>query len=383
MLGSTAHTMKSIILAAGEGSRLRPYTADKPKPMVRAVNKPILQHCVEALVANGIRDITLVAGYHREKIQSYFADGKRFHANIRYAFQDALTGTARALATAPRPDGPFLLLGGDNVVDASLIKAALDAPAPAIVVHRSTRPNRYGVATLDGERLAQIVEKPQNPRSEWVNTGVYALTPEFHDRAVQLAEAGAAGIPDLLQQAILDGVKIRAVKSDALWSDAVYPWDLLRAHADILHAQPARTTALTGAHIEPPVLLGNDVAVGLGSTLGAGTCVGDNVVIGPNCVLENCVLYDDVQLGAGSVLRNTIVGAGTRIGPRFTAISGPCDVKLADGWHHLDDFGSVVGEDARIGGVVTLTPGSVVGNGAIVHHGRTIQGFMEDRSIAQ
>lgn len=374
--------MRAIILAAGEGSRLRPYTADKPKPMVRATNKPILQHCVDALVANNIRDITIVAGYHREKIQSYFADGKKFGANITYAFQDALTGTARALATAPRPDAPFLVLGGDNVVDASLIKAALDAPAPAIVVHRSTRPHRYGVTTLDGDKLTQIVEKPAHPKSEWVNTGVYSLTPEFHDRAVALAESGA-GIPDILQQAIHEGVRIRAVKSDALWSDAVYPWDLLRVHADLLHANPGKPPVLAGAHVEPPVLLGHDVAVGLGTTLGAGTCIGNNVVIGPNCVLENCVVYDDVQIGAGSVLRNSILGAGTRIGPRFTSISGPCDVKLADGWHHLEDFGSVVGEDARIGGVVTLTPGSVVGNAATIHHGRTIQGFMEDRSVAQ
>lgn len=374
--------MRATILAAGEGSRLRPYTADKPKPMVRAANKPILQHCVEALVANGVRDITLVAGYHREKIQSYFGDGKKLGATIRYAFQDALTGTARALATAPRPDGPFLVLGGDNVVDASLIKAAIDARSPAIVVHRSSRPQGYGVATLDGDKLAQIVEKPAHPRSEWVNTGVYSLTPEFHDRASQLAEGGGAGIPDVLQRAIQEGATIRAVKSDALWSDAVYPWDLLRVHADVLHASEAHAPMLAGAHVEPPVLLGSDVAVGLGSTLGAGTCIGNNVVIGPNCVLENCVLYDDVQIGAGSVLRNTIVGAGTRVGPRFTGISGPCDVKLADGWHHLDDFGSVIGEDARIGGAVTLTPGTIVGNGCTVHHGKTIQGFMDDRSVA-
>lgn len=375
--------MHAIVLAAGEGSRLRPFTADKPKPMVRAANKPILQHVIESLVANDVRDITLVAGYHREKIQSYFADGRKLSARITYAFQDPLTGTARALATAPKPAQPFLVLGGDNVVDASLIKSALDASAPAIVVHRSTSPQRYGVATLDGDRLAQIVEKPHQPRSEWVNTGVYSLTPEFHDRASALADAASAGIPDLLQQAILEGSRIRAVKSDALWSDAVYPWDLLRVHADLLHTQPAAPPSIPGVHVEPPVLLAPDAQVAAGSTLGAGTCIGANVVIGPNSVLENCVIYDDVQIGAGSILRNTIVGAGTRIGPRFTAISGPCDVKLADGWHHLDDFGSVLGEDARIGGAVTASPGAVVGNGTTVHHRLHIQGFMEDRSIVR
>lgn len=374
--------MRAILLAAGEGSRLRPYTADKPKPMVRAANKPILQHVIEGLVGNGVTDITLVAGYHREKVQSYFSDGRKLGASITYAFQDALTGTARALATAPRPREPFLVLGGDNVVDASLIKAALEAPAPSIVVHKSDRPQRYGVATLDGDRLAQIVEKPLHPRSEWVNTGVYSLTPEFHDRAVALSDAPNAGIPDILQQVIVDGVKIRAVKSDALWADAVYPWDLLRVHAALLHAHPQRQPVPPGVHLEPPVLLGADTNVAPGTTLAAGTCIGNNVVIGPNCVLENCVVYDDVQIGAGSILRNTVVGAGTRVGPRLTAISGSADVRLADGWHHLDDFGSVIGEDARLGGAVTLAPGSVIGNGSTIRHGRTIQGFMEDRSVA-
>lgn len=370
----------ALILAAGEGSRLRPFTADKPKPMVRAANKPILQHVVESLTQNGIRDIVIVAGYHREKIQSYFADGRKFNARISYAFQDALTGTARALATAPRPNGPFLVLGGDNVVDPALIKAALDAPAPALVVHRSERPHRYGVVTLEGDRLAQIVEKPEQPRSEWVNTGVYSLTPEFHDRATALAEAGGVGIPDLLQQALHDGERVAAIRSSALWSDAVYPWDLLRVHADVLHARGEAPPSLPGVHVERPVLLGRDAQVSPGTTLAAGTCIGDNVVIGPNCVLENCVVYDDVQIGAASVLRNVIVGAGTRIGPRFTAISGPCDIKLGDGWHALSDFGCVIGEDARIGGVVTATPGTIVGNGVTVLHDRTIQGFINDRS---
>ena len=87
-------TTRAIVLAAGEGSRLRPFTANKPKPMVRAANKPILQYGMEALAANGIRDITIVVGYHREKIQAYFGDGGKLGVRITYAFQDSLRGTA-------------------------------------------------------------------------------------------------------------------------------------------------------------------------------------------------------------------------------------------------------------------------------------------------
>ncbi|MFA5861480.1 MAG: sugar phosphate nucleotidyltransferase [Candidatus Thermoplasmatota archaeon] len=377
--------MRGVILSAGEGSRLRPFTSDKPKPMVCAANKPIMQHAVEALVANGIKDIVIVAGYHRERIQSHFGDGKKFGARVTYAFQDVLSSTARALATAPAPREPFLVLSGDNVVDAALVKSLLGAPGagPALAIHRSDHPHRYGVITLDGSRVQAVVEKPRDPQSEWVNTGVYRLTPEFHARATKATEQPfehPPGLPDLLQAAIDEGVRVEAVKTDALWSDAVYPWDLLRVHADILRNGRTSQPVFPGVHVEQPVLVGEGASIGPGTILNVGTCIGNNVNIGPNCVLENCVIYDDVQIGASSILRNTIIGEGTRIAPRFTAISDACDIRTTDGWHHLDDFGSIIGEDARIGGNVVLLPGTVLGNRARVAHAKTVHGNIEDNA---
>lgn len=371
--------MKAIILAAGEGSRLRPFTADKPKPMVRAANNPILEHAVEALVESGISDIAIVAGYHREKVQSYFGDGKRLGAAITYAFQDNRTGTASGLATAARPSEPFLLLGGDNLIDTALVQAALKAPGngPAIVVHRSDRPQRYGVVRMDGDRVERIVEKPAQPESDWVNTGIYRLTPEFHERA-KVHPLG--GIPDLLQEAIERGTRVVAVRSDGLWADAVYPWDLLHVNALALTRAPA-TQSLPGSHVERHVLVGEDSTIGQSAFLGSGTCIGRNVEIGPNAVLENSIIYDDVQVGAGAILRNTIVGEGSRIGPRFTAISGPATVRSPDGHHDLPEIGAIIGEDTRIGGAVTLHPGSILGNRVRVAHGKTVSGPVEDGAI--
>lgn len=375
--------MRAIILAAGEGSRLRPFTVTKPKPMVRAANKPIAQHVVEALVANGVKDVTFVLGYQRAKVQSYFGDGAKLGARVSYAFQDALVGTAAALATAPRPDGPVLVLGGDNVVDANLIKSVLSAPgdAPVLAVHRSQNPSRYGVVSLDGARVDRIVEKPAVPRSEWVNTGVYRLTPAFYDRIVASAERGITGIPEALQAAIEDGQRVEAVRSSDLWSDAVYPWDLLRVHGELLRHRLPQNVKTPGVHVDAGVLLGDEVTLGPGTVLGAGTCIGNNVEIHPNCVLENCVVYDDVSIGAGSVLRNTIVGEGAHLGARVTAISGACHVRTTDGWHGLDDFGGVIGEDSRIGGAVTLLPGTVLANKVRVGHGRQVHGTIDEGAV--
>lgn len=371
--------IRAILLSAGEGSRLRPFTADKPKPMVRAANKPILEHAIEGLVASGVTDITVVAGYHREKVQSHFGDGRRFGATIRYAFQDNRTGTANALATAAPPTEPFLVLGGDNLIDHTLVQAALNAPGsgPAIVVHRSERPQRYGVVRLDGERVERIVEKPDQPESDWVNTGIYRLTPEFHERAKTHA---LGGIPDLLQETIHAGGRVVGVRNEGLWADAVYPWDLLHVNALALrHA--ALTTAIPGVTLERHVLVGEEAAIGERSVLGSGTCIGRNVEIGPGALIENSIIYDDVQIGAGAILRNTIVGEGTRIGPRFTAISGPATVRSPDGHHDLPEIGAMIGEDARIGGAVTVLPGTILGNRTRVSHGKTVSGPIEDGSL--
>lgn len=375
--------MRAILLAAGEGSRLRPFTIDKPKPMIRAANKPIAQYAVEALVANGVKDITFVLGYQRAKVQTYFGDGRKLGARITYAFQEALVGTAAALALAPPPGEPFLVLGGDNVVDASVIKSILSAPGegPAMVVHQSSDPSRYGVVTLDGTRVERIVEKPAAPRSEWVNTGVYRFPAAFHDRVRRLAHAGVMGIPDVLQTAIAEGEHVEAVKSGDLWVDAVYPWDLLKVHALLLRDRLGTRPEIPNVHADMGVLVGQDVSIGPGTVLGAGTCIGDNVEVGANCVLENCVVYDHVQIGPGTILKNTIVGEGTHIGPRVTSLSGPCEVRLADGWHQLEDFGSIIGEDAHIGGTATFMPGAFVGNRAKVAPGRQVAGSMEDGSL--
>ncbi|MDD1747358.1 MAG: nucleotidyltransferase family protein, partial [Methanomassiliicoccales archaeon] len=89
--------MKAVVLAAGEGTRLRPFTNSRPKVMIPVANKPILHFVVKALVDSGVKDIVLVVGYKRERIMSYFGDGKAFGANIHYVVQEKQLGTAHAL----------------------------------------------------------------------------------------------------------------------------------------------------------------------------------------------------------------------------------------------------------------------------------------------
>ncbi|MHB8584595.1 MAG: sugar phosphate nucleotidyltransferase [Thermoplasmatota archaeon] len=361
--------MKAILLAAGEGSRLRPLTATLPKPMIRVANKPILQYAVEALVANGIRDLVFVVGYHREKVQSFFEDGKRFGCKISYVFQDALLGTAHALAQADFGRGPVIALGGDNVVDAQLLKDLLRTQKEhpddvALVAKTSDNPSKYGVLATEGDRVLKIVEKPLfSAESEIVNTGVYALPASFEERARNAVKVGTLGITDILSAHIAQRGTVRAARSDGMWMDAVYPWDLLTMNSELLADATAPKVANLArtAEIVSPLRVGAESSIGPQATILPTTCIGDNVAIGPGCVLENCIVMDDVQIGPGAIIKNSIIGEGVRIGARFTALSGPCEARVADGYHALLDFGCVLGPDAAIEGAVTLEPGVLVG----------------------
>src|SRR5207248_880931 len=118
--------MKAVILAAGEGARMGPFTASVPKVMIPVGNRPLLESAIQALVENGVRDLVLVVGYRRERIQSHFQDGKAFHARITYVTQTKQLGTAHAVAEArPHLDGPFLVLNGSNLVDGRFVEDLL------------------------------------------------------------------------------------------------------------------------------------------------------------------------------------------------------------------------------------------------------------------
>lgn len=381
--------MHAILLAAGEGSRLRPLTATQPKPMIRVAGKPVMQYAIEALAENGIRELTLVVGYQREKVQSYFEDGKRFGCRISYVFQDALLGTGHALAQVDAKNEDVIVLGADNIVDGRLVKDILSARAArpgdvTLVAKASDNPSKYGVLVLEGTKVLHIEEKPSVSSSEFVNTGVYALPGRFAAVLRREVRAGTLGLTQVLDTYIRGGGQVHAVRSQGTWMDAVYPWDLLDINAHLLadertlppEPNVARTSEILGpVHMEP------DTTVGPQATILPSTVLGQNVTVGAGAILENCVVFDDVQIGPGAILRNSIVGEGVRIGPRFTALSGACEVRVADGYHAVGDFGCVIGPDTVIGGSVTVEPGILVGTRARVGSGAVLRRNVENDAL--
>src|SRR3990172_4459959 len=189
---------QAVILAAGEGQRLRPFTVTKPKTMISIADKPILQYVVEALAKNGIRNIVIVGGYRREQVFNYRGNGEKFGVRITYITQEKQLGTAHALMQAREVvENEFLVLPGDNLIEANTIAQFVKMQPQAMLVKKVENTARYGVVTTEGDIVRDITEKPRETDCDIINTGIYAFSRQIFD----FIDAELA-IPDVINNMI-------------------------------------------------------------------------------------------------------------------------------------------------------------------------------------
>lgn len=220
--------MQAVILAAGEGRRLRPLTHDLPKPLVPIGAKPILEYSI-SILPPAIDEVILVVGYFGEKIKEYF--GASFGGkSIKYAHQPELKGTADALGRA-KPflrNGHFLMLYGDDLYHPEDLENCVKQNAPAVLVKESKNPERFGVCLIDDNGcLKEILEKQENPPSNLVNIGVYLLNHEIFDIPMMMLPNGEYNLA-LQIGAWAKRRRIRVVKARFLHPIG-YPEDVIRA----------------------------------------------------------------------------------------------------------------------------------------------------------
>lgn len=378
--------MHAVILAAGEGMRLRPLTRTRPKPMVPIANRPLLEYVLEAVADAGIEDVVLVVGYKRERIQSHFGDGNDWEVDITYAVQDKQLGTGHAVAQAePYVDDDFVVLNGDRIIDSALVSRIADAstPTPAVAIRRSETPSAYGVIDLDGDRVVSIDEKPQGrtPTSDLINAGVYKFSPSVFDAIRAIDTVGESPITAALDRLAAEG-SVQAVRYNGRWLDVSVPWNLLSVNASVLDETGGHVDDSAVVHdsatVAGPVDIDSDAHVHPNATLLAGTSLGANAEIGANAVVSNTVVLPDATVEAGAVLHDCIVGSNSVVGANGTVSGGVSTVALAGELYESVRLGAVVGDNVHVGGGVTLAPGTIVGNDARVHEGTTLDGYVED-----
>ncbi|MFC1988302.1 bifunctional sugar-1-phosphate nucleotidylyltransferase/acetyltransferase [Chloroflexota bacterium] len=386
---------QAVILAAGEGQRLRPFTVNRPKTMLSIADKPILQYIVEALAQNGVRNIIIVVGYRREQVFDYMGDGEQFGVQIAYITQERQLGTAHALMLAKDAvDDDFLVLPGDNLIDAGTIARFVTIKPTAILVKKVESTDRYGVVNIERETVRGIKEKPKEAESGIINTGIYALNREIFDII-----GDELNIPDVLNNMIDQGHTINAQGMDGTWLDVVYPWDMLKLNDAILRRIPVSlggtieagasikglvsigkdTVIRSGCYIAGPVVIGKNCDIGPNVCILPATSIGDNVVISPFSEIENSVVGDDVRIGPASIIQESVIDESCVIQGRFTACSDEVDVRV-NGEHHLVTVGAMLGIGCKLNNSVTAQPGVIVGNYSQIQAMKLISGQLPDKS---
>jgi UDP-N-acetylglucosamine diphosphorylase/glucosamine-1-phosphate N-acetyltransferase len=387
---------QAIVLTAGEGQRLRPFTVTRPKAMLSIADKPILQYVVEALAQNGIRNIVFVVGYRKEQVYDYMGAGERFGVDITYVTQETQLGTAHALLQAKEvAEAEFLVLAGDNLIEADTISSFIQAGPEAVLVKRVDNPMGYGVVNIERGEVKDIVEKPKEAGSNIVNTGIYAFTTEVFKFAESVLD-----IPDAMNNMIAEGHIINALETDGTWLDVVYPWDILSLNDAVLRRMEASlggtievgvslkgrvsvgedTVIRSGSYISGPVVIGCGCDIGPNVCIMPGTSIGDNVVISPFTEMKNSVIGNDVSIGPGCIIDDSVIDKGCVIKGHFTASGGRSEVRI-NGESPLVNVGAMLGEDCNLDSNVVAQPGVIVGNYCQIQRQKLISGRLPDRSL--
>jgi len=224
--------MKAVILAAGEGNRMRPLTYTRPKVMLPIANKPILEHLLIEAEKAGIREFIFIVGYHDEQIRNYFGNGDKWGVSVNYCTQRKQLGTADALRMVEDlVDGSFLMMNGDIIVNQKDIRNLTSGKNSTMSLFEVEDTEDLGLVEISKDKVVRIYEKVGKPPSNLANAGVYLFTPDIFAAISQTPTSprGEYEITDSLQLMIDQGNHVSYQKID-YWLDTSYPWDLLLAN---------------------------------------------------------------------------------------------------------------------------------------------------------
>jgi len=372
--------MKAVILAAGEGKRLRPFTETMPKVMLPVANKPVLEYVFDAVKNSGIDEIIVVVGYKKEVIMEYFKDYE--DAKINYVVQDKQLGTAHALLQAKKHiNDSFIVLSGDNIIDKNSISNLIKEKSEySILIKEHPNPSKYGVVFLEKNILKKIIEKPKEEVGKFISTGIYKLPSSIFNDIKKLTSQGSYALTSVIQSIVKEDKKINTVTADS-WMDIVYPWDLLTVNEAMLHNAPAsingiiekgvtmkgavsigkNTTIYSGCYIVGPVIIGDNCEIGPNACIFPSTTIGNNSVVNPFSEINNSVIMDDVQVRSNSFISHSIIGKGSIIGNNFSNIPGKATVEIENEFKKLENLGAIVGEDCNIASNVVVESGILIG----------------------
>ena len=369
--------MKAVVMAGGEGSRLRPLTIGRPKPMVPMVSQPVMAHILDLLKRNGITEVVITLHFMPEVIQSYFGDGQSIGMKINYAIEETPLGTAGSVKNAQEYlDEPFLIISGDAVTDINLQKI-IDyheekGAEATLTLYRVPNPLEYGVIITDAEgKITQFLEKPSwgEVISDTVNTGIYVIDPAVLD----LIEDGVKTdwSKDVFPQLLEAGRPLYGYVAEGNWTDVGDIGEYMRASGDVLYhrvqtEEPGKhiggdvwvgkdVQIAPDAQLYGPIYLGNEVKIKGGVIIHGPTVIRDYTIVDNRVHIDRSIIWRNCYIGEGAEVRGAIIGRQSTVKSRAVLFEG---VVIGDN--------TIVGEGAVLHANVKIWPEKEIEPGATV-----------------
>lgn len=328
--------MQAVVLVGGRGTRLRPLTNTRPKPMLPVVNRPMVEHIVGHLARHGVTDVVLSLGYRPDAFAEAYPDGRCAGVDLHYAVEPEPLDTAGAIRFAALDAGigneRFLVVNGDILTDLDIGRLVAFHEAhggeATITLQPVDDPSRYGVVpTDDAGRVTAFVEKPApgEAPTNCINAGTYVFEPAVIDR---IPAGRRVSIEREVFPAMVEAGALYAMDGDTYWIDTGTPAEYIQAHVDLIDGR--RGLPVPGLHADAKV----DPAA----------CV-DRSALGPGVVVEagarvtGSVVLPGARVGAGAVVDRSVLGEGAEVAPR---------AQVTD--HCVIGDGGIVERDARLDG---------------------------------
>jgi mannose-1-phosphate guanylyltransferase / phosphomannomutase len=369
--------MKAVVMAGGEGSRLRPLTVTRPKPMVPIVGRPVMEHILNLLKSHGITEVVVTVQYMASAIEDYFGDGSQLGMQITYSREEVPLGTAGSVKNAEEYlDEPFLVISGDALTDFDLgdiIKYHLDHKALAtLTLAHVANPLEYGVIITDETgHIRQFLEKPSwgEVFSDTINTGIYVLDPAIfsyfeRDKPFDFSQ-------ELFPMMLAKGDPIYGYVAEGYWCDVGNLAEYMKASADVLQGRAnvqisgtdlgGGVWAEDGVDVAPsaqifgPVFLGHDCKIKDGAIVHGPSSIGHYTVVDEHAQIDRSVVWNNSYIGERAELRGALVGTSITIKSKAVMFEG-----AVVGDH------SVVDESAIIQPGVKIWPNKEIETGAVV-----------------
>jgi len=369
--------MKAVVMAGGEGSRLRPLTINRPKPMVPLVDRPVMAHIIELLKQHGITEIIVTVQYLANVIQDYFGDGTSYGVHIEYSVEETPLGTAGSVKNAQHLlQEPFLVISGDALTDINLTDIInfhyAHNSLVTITLKHVNNPLEYGVIVTDEQgRVKQFLEKPSwgDVISDAVNTGIYVVDPKVFDYfdAGQIVDWSKDVFPRLLAQ----DEPLYGYITHGYWTDIGTLEAYMRATADYMQGRvnlPRLGTHIGGdvwvggefeiapdAQLYGPVFLGHGVKIKGGVVVRGPTVIRDYNIVDTGARIERSIIWRNSYVGEQAELHGAIVTRQSTIKSRAVLFEGVI----------IGDY-TIVNSGAVINAGVKIWPSKEIDEGATV-----------------